>query len=62
MGKKKFNMGDTILFYHYDFEHKVRGIVKELISHDLVHIIFIHPYHGVQDWWLHTSALQIVED
>lgn len=62
MGKKKFNIGDTVLFYHTDFEHKVKGTVKELLPNNLIYIIFIHPIHGYQLWGVHTSALQIVEE
>lgn len=60
MTKKKFEIGDSVLFYHVDFEDKVEGIVKEIYNNGIVAVAFIHPGYGYQLLGLHNSAIQKV--
>lgn len=62
MSKKSFNIGNTITFYHWDFAHKVSGIVKALCPNDMVQVAYDHPTHGYQLLGLHTSAIQLVDN
>jgi hypothetical protein len=56
--KKKFEIGNKVLFYHVDFEDEVEGIVTKLYNNGIIAIAFIHPIHGYQLLGLHTSALR----
>lgn len=62
MSKKKINIGDTVLFYHFDFDYKVKGTVKECTPNGIIHVVFVHPSHGCQLWGVHTSALEVINN
>lgn len=60
MGKKKFNVGDLVAFYHWDFEDRVHGLVKDICPNNMLTVVYNHPKHGQQLLGLHTSAIQVV--
>jgi hypothetical protein len=61
MAKKQFNIGDLVAFYHWDFEDRVHGLVKEVCPNNMVTVAYNHPAHGYQLLGLHTSAIQLVD-
>ena len=57
MAKKQFEIGNSVSFYHWDFNDKVIGTIKELCNNGMVQVIYIHPTNGYQLLGLHTSAI-----